>query len=59
MINISTDMSSNEYHSKGGISSSAVKSVFKKSLAHWKGQKINPNNPAFAMGTAVHDERVK
>jgi exodeoxyribonuclease VIII len=54
MINISTDMSNNEYHSKGGISSSAVKSVFKKSLAHWKGQKINPNNPAFAMGTAVH-----
>ncbi len=47
-------MSNEVYHATAGISSSAVKSVYKKSLAHWKGEKRNPNNPAFAMGTAVH-----
>ena len=53
-IEIISDMSNEEYHSRGGISSSAVKSVYKKSLAHWKGEKRNSNNPAFAMGSAVH-----
>jgi len=48
------DMSNEEYHSKDGISSSAVKSVFKKSLAHWKGEKRNANSAAFAIGNAVH-----
>ena len=47
-------LSNEEYHSLDGISSSAVKSVFKKSLAHWKGEKRNTNNAAFAMGNAVH-----
>ena len=47
-------MSNQEYHMRDGISSSAVKAVFKKSLAHWKGEKRNANNPAFAMGSAVH-----
>ena len=47
------DMSNEEYHSIDGISSSAVKAVYKKSLAHWKGQKIF-NSAAFAMGNAVH-----
>ena len=47
-------MSNEEYHLKDGISSSAVKSVYKKSLAHWKGEKRNANNAAFAMGNAVH-----
>ena len=36
-----------------GISSSTVKTVYKKSLAHWKGQK-NKNSTAFNLGTAVH-----
>ena len=49
-----TNMSNEVYHATAGISSSAVKAVYKKSLAHWKGEKINPNNPNFAMGTAVH-----
>ena len=47
------DMSNEEYHSIDGISSSAVKAVYKKSLAHWKGQKIS-QSAAFAMGNAVH-----
>jgi exodeoxyribonuclease VIII len=49
-----THIPNGEYHAKHGVSSSAVKSVFKKSVAHWKGEKRSPNNPAFAMGTAVH-----
>ena len=49
------NISNEDYHSRDGISSSAVKSVFKKkSLAHWKGEKRNANNAAFAMGNAVH-----
>jgi hypothetical protein len=52
--NVITDMTNEDYHSTSGISSSAVKAVYKKSLAHWKGEKRNPNNPAFAMGSAVH-----
>ena len=51
---IITDLSNEEYHSRGGVSSSAVKAVYKKSLAHWKGEKRNSNNAAFAMGSAVH-----
>lgn len=47
-------MSNKEYHLADGISSSAVKSVYKKSIAHWKGEKRNSDNPAFAMGNAVH-----
>ena len=48
------NISNKDYHSKDGISSSAVKSVFKKSLAHWKGERRNANSAAFAMGNAVH-----
>ena len=47
------NMSNKEYHSIDGVSSSAVKTVYKKSLAHWKGQKI-VQSAAFAMGNAVH-----
>ena len=47
-------MSNQEYHTRDGISSSAVKAVYKKSLAHWKGERRNSNNPAFALGSAVH-----
>ena len=52
-VTIREDMSNEEYHSIDGISSSAVKAVYKKSLAHWKGQKI-VQSAAFAMGNAVH-----
>jgi len=48
-----TNISNKEYHSMDGISSSVVKTVYKKSLAHWKGQKI-VQSAAFAMGNAVH-----
>ena len=47
------NMANKEYHSMDGISSSAVKTVYKKSLAHWKGQKT-VQSAAFAMGNAVH-----
>ena len=53
-MGVITNMSNEIYHATAGISSSAAKAVYKKSLAHWKGEKRNPNNPAFAMGTAVH-----
>ena len=51
---IIADMSNEEYHATSGVSSSAVKAVYKKTLAHWKGEKRNSNNAAFAMGSAVH-----
>ena len=41
------------YHATAGISSSAVKAVYKKSLAHWKGEKRS-QTAAFTMGTAIH-----
>lgn len=47
------NMSNEVYHQQGGISSSAVKTVFKKSVAHWKGEK-RKNSSAFDLGTAVH-----
>lgn len=46
-------MSNEEYHKQSGISSSAVKSVYKKSLAHWKGEK-RVQTAAFSLGTGVH-----
>ena len=52
-MGIVTGMSNEVYHSTSGISSTAVKSVYKKSLAHWKGEK-RVQSAAFAMGTAVH-----
>ena len=54
MKQIIENMSNQEYHTRDGISSSAVKAVYKKSLAHWKGERRNSNNPAFALGSAVH-----
>jgi len=53
-MGVITNMSNEVYHDTSGISSSAAKAVYKKTLAHWKGEKRNPNNPAFAMGTSVH-----
>ena len=42
-----------EYHKQSGISSSAVKAVYKKSLAHWKGER-RVQTAAFSLGSAVH-----
>jgi len=47
------DLSNTRYHSMDGISSSAVKTVYKKSLAHWRGQKQKQSS-AFNLGSAVH-----
>ena len=48
------DMSNERYHSMSGIGSSTVKTVYKKSLAHWKGQKYK-SSTAFNLGKAVND----
>ncbi len=47
------DMPNSEYHSHPSISSSDVKLVAAKSLAHWQA-KVYKDNPAFALGSAVH-----
>ncbi len=47
------DMPNGEYHSHPNISSSDVKLVAAKSLAHWKAKVYKPS-PAFALGSAVH-----
>jgi len=52
-MGIIIDMSNEAYHKQSGISSTAVKSVYKKSLAHWKGEK-RVQTAAFSMGSAVH-----
>lgn len=52
-MGIIQNMTNEEYHQQGGISSSAVKSVYKKSLAHWKGEKRRQTS-AFSLGSAVH-----
>ena len=55
MSMISADkLSNSEYHAKKDyISSSDVKMVHSKSLAHWKA-KTYSSSPVFDMGTAVH-----
>ena len=52
-MSIIKDLSNERYHAQHGISSSAVKTVCKKSIAHWKGEKRTAT-PAMMMGTAVH-----
>ena len=49
------NMSNAEYHATDAISSSAVKTVHGKSLAHWKARSNFTPTPAMAIGTAVHD----
>ena len=47
-------LTNTEYHAKKDhISSSDVKMVHSKSLAHWKAKTYSPS-PVFDMGTAVH-----
>ena len=53
MTKIINDMTNADYHAHEGISSTAVKTVFKSSLAHWKGA-VRKENPAFDLGSAVH-----
>ena len=47
------DMTNEAYHARPEISSSDVKAVAGKSLAHWKG-KVWKDSSAFALGSAVH-----
>jgi hypothetical protein len=47
------DMTNEAYHARPEISSSDVKAVASKSLAHWKG-KVWKDSTAFALGSAVH-----
>ena len=47
------DMPNGEYHSHPSISSSDVKLVASKSLAHWKA-KVYKDSSAFALGSAAH-----
>lgn len=48
-----TDLTNAQYHAHAAISSSDVKAVYTKSLAHWK-YKVRKESAAFALGTAVH-----
>jgi len=48
-------MSNTEYHATDAISSSAVKTVHGKSLAHWKARSNFTATTAMAIGTCVHD----
>ena len=48
-------MSNAQYHATDAISSSDVKAVFGKSLAHWKHRAAFKPTIAMAIGTAVHD----
>lgn len=47
------DLTNKEYHAHPAISSSDVKLVAAKSLAHWK-HKVYKTSPTFALGSAVH-----
>lgn len=47
------DMTNEEYHLDPAISSSDVKTVYLKSLRHWKYQ-VRKGSTAFDLGTAVH-----
>lgn len=48
-----TDLTNEQYHAHPAISSSDVKAVHTKSLAHWRG-KVRKESSAFALGSAVH-----
>lgn len=52
-MSIVYNLSNEQYHLDPSISSSAVKTVVQKSLAHWKYGERKPN-VAFDLGTAVH-----
>jgi hypothetical protein len=48
-----TDLTNEQYHAHHAISSSDVKAVYGKSLAHWK-HAVRKPSAAFAMGSAIH-----
>ena len=52
---IDTAMSNAAYHATDAISSSDVKAVATKSVAHWKARSPYTSSPAFDVGTVVHD----
>lgn len=52
-MSIVYNLSNEQYHLDPSISSSAVKTVVQKSLAHWKYGERKPN-VAFDLGTSVH-----
>ena len=47
------EISNEEYHAHPALSSTDIKTVANKSLAHWKGQ-IRKESVAFDLGSAVH-----
>jgi hypothetical protein len=47
------EISNEEYHAHHALSSSDIKAVASKSLAHWKGA-VRKESVAFDLGTAVH-----
>ena len=47
------DISNEEYHAHPALSSSDIKAVASKSLAHWRGA-VRKESTAFDLGTAVH-----
>ena len=47
------EMTNEEYHAHPALSSSDIKAVASKSLAHWKGA-VRKESIAFDLGTAVH-----
>ena len=51
----SDEMSNAEYHATDAISSSAVKTVHNKSLAHWKSRGEFKGSTVFDIGSVVHD----
>lgn len=53
MASIDPNISNDDYHNHDAISSTDVKTVYSKSLAHWKA-KTYKSTPAFDTGTAVH-----
>lgn len=53
MADMILGMSNADYHAHSAISSSDVKMVAAKSLAHWK-HKVRKRSTAFDLGTAVH-----
>jgi len=52
-VGVIENMTNEDYHATADISSTTVKTVWKKSLAHWKGQKFT-STAALLIGSALH-----